>query len=181
MTNKTRYEASYTNSVYVQLDEVEVYAAAMAGRKTYRLSQDGKHHEYHKPKDGGPDGERIQMLGDLAVWTVAKHLDRYPMGFRTYKGPDLSGNIEVRLIGIDWYGLRVYEKDVERNKLVVGVVIPEGKERERHRIAGWIPAIEANRDEWWMNPGNRERGFWCVPQSELRHIDTIPLPQWKPP
>lgn len=176
MTQTPRYEASYTNSVYVQLDPVEVYVAAMCGRKTWKLSQDGKHHEYYRPKEGGPTGERIQMLGDLAVWTVAKYLDRYPMGFKTYKGPDLSGNIEVRLIGIEWYGLRVYAKDIERRKLVIGVVIPKGKERERHRIAGWIPAIEAQKEEWKMNPGNRERPFFCVPQSSLRHIDTIPLP-----
>lgn len=175
------YEPCYTNSVYVQLDPVEVYVAAMCGRKTWQLSQDGRHHEYHHPKDGGPTGELIQMLGDLAVWSVAKYLDRYPMGFRSYKGADLSGNIEVRLIGVEWYGLRVYTKDVERNKMVIGVVIPKGRERQPHRIAGWIPAREATREEWVMNPGDRERPFFCVPQSFLRHIDTLPLPPERKP
>jgi hypothetical protein len=173
------YKAFYKNSVYVQLDPVEIYVAAACGRKTWKESQDGKHHEYFQQKEDGPTGEMIQMLGDLAVWSVAKYLDRYPMGFRTYKGPDLSGNIEVRLIGVEWYGLRVYTKDIERSKLVVGVVIPKGKERMPHRIAGWIPAAEAGREEWIMNPGDRERPFYGVPQSELRHINTLPLPSRK--
>lgn len=168
-----QYKAFYENSVYVQLDEVEINTAALCGRMTYRASQDGLHHEYHKPKPDGPNGEHIQMLGELAAWSLAKYLDRYPMAFRTYKGADMAGVVEARLIGVDHYGLRVYTKDVERGKLVVGVVIPRGHERRKHRIAGWIPAEDAAKEIWWSNPGDRERGFYCVPQDQLHHIDTI--------
>ena len=69
----------------------------------------------------------------------------YPMflGSETFNVPDLPNDIQVRLIGVDHYGLRVYPqhdgKGDEPHWKVVGVVILKGEERKPPwRIPGWI-------------------------------------------
>jgi hypothetical protein len=85
---------------------------------------------------------------------------------QVYKVADLPGNIQVRLIGVDNYGLRIKPRDNPEWK-VFGVVIPLGMERQPYRLPGWIYAADAMREEWKMAP----RGgppMWAVPQEFLR-------------
>jgi hypothetical protein len=88
-----------------------------------------------------------------------------------YKKADLPHNIEVRLIGEDRYGLRVYKKD-DASRRVVGVVIPPGKERGPYRIAGWIIAADAIQDCWEMAPYGG-RPMYPVPQEHLRPMSEL--------
>jgi hypothetical protein len=91
----------------------------------------------------------------------------------TYNVPDLLDDIQVRLIGVNHYGLRVYPqhdgKGDEPHWKVVGVVIERGDERKPPwRIPGWIYARDARRKEWLIDPHDRKAPMWAVPQEFLR-------------
>jgi len=124
--------------------------------------------DYHrKLTEANADGRRIQQLGALAECACAKALELpWLRGINTFKRPDLGHNIEVRLIGDDAFGLRVYPKD-HNSRRVVGVIIEKGREREPYRIPGWINAKYAKKIKYQMDPGNRNRPFYGVPQDRL--------------
>lgn len=166
------YKASHTNDVFVSLEDIEYHSALKVGEWIWKKSQAGGLTDYWGNKPGGAKGMWLQQLGALAERSAAKSLDLYWPGLiNTFKKPDLSHNIEVRLIGVDHYGLRVRDSD-DDSRRIVGVIIPKGKEREPYRIPGWIRAGDAKRPEWEMNPYNG-RPMYCVPQSELIHLNEL--------
>ena len=114
-------------------------------------------------RNGDDGGLRQQMLGALCERIAAKGLDVYwPESVDGFSDPDLSHEIEVRLIGADHYGLRVYPRTVDTRR-VVGVVVPRGCERGPYRLPGWIVAADAKRPEWQMAPHDRPP-MYAVPQ-----------------
>lgn len=175
------YTACHDHEEFVRLDNWEIYGAAVIGGKTWRKSQaDGRKDFYGHTEDGG--GKRIQMLGSVAEKAAAKALGMYWPGTVDQNGrADIPPDIEVRLIGVDHYGLRVHPDDPD-DWAVVGVVIEKGQERTKpYRLPGWIPASEAKRPEWEFGSGNGAgtgkvadgRPVFFVPQSELRPLDEL--------
>jgi hypothetical protein len=110
---------------------------------------------------------RSQCLGSLTEAIVRKGLNiDAPLTHETFNVADLPGGIQVRCIGVEHYGLRVYARD-DLNWKVVGVVVPKGMERvSPYRIPGWIYAGDAQRDEWLIAP-NDGPPMWAAPQAKL--------------
>lgn len=165
------YKEDKSHSEYISLTDFEYRIANGIGKLIYKLSQDAGYKDYHGNKPNGVDGERLQCLGAIAECAIAKWLNKYWLGgYMGFKNPDIE-NLEIRLIGVEHYGLRVRDSDDDA-RMVVGVVIPKGKEREPYRIAGWINAKDAKKLEWKMNPYNG-RPMYCVPQSELKDASDL--------
>ncbi len=165
----TKFMGIYTeyldNSDYIELTDFEFDVAWKIGDKIWRLSQERGLKDYCGNKPNGVDGGRLQCLGAVAECAIHKWLNRFWLGnYNSFKNPDLA-DLEIRLIGLEHYGLRVRDSD-DDSRRVVGIVIPKGREREPFRIAGWIYAREAKKTEWKMNPYNG-RPIYCVPQTQL--------------
>ena len=178
-----KYSASHINSITVELTSQEIEQAVRHGMAMRKVSiqKQHKNHKGYNPDD--KKAMRVQCLGALAEAIACKALE-IPIALtnETFNVEDLPGGIQVRLIGAEHYGLRVYLKD-DPNWKVIGVVIPPGKERSgSYRVAGWCLASEAQgKLEWEMAPCNRPP-MYCVPQnclrsvSELRQITNQPKP-----
>lgn len=177
----TDYRAFRDNDVMVSLDEWEikgaVYIARCMWEKSHADGRQDKHgwEGWNRDRDGIPQGLRSQMIGAVAERAVGKALDIYwPSAVDIGAAADFERhNIEARLIGVDWYGLRV-KPDEDPTKRVVGCVIPEGKEREPYRCPGWIVAGDAKRPEWLITPHERAH-VYAVPQRELRPLRELKL------
>jgi hypothetical protein len=161
------YQACHNNDEFVELTDDEYDEAWAKGIEIYQISQARKLQDNRDFVRNGVDGSRVQCLGEVASRAVAKAC-RLPWisSLNTFQGPDLNYHIEVRLIGQENYGLRVYEHDYDA-KRVVGIVIPPGKEREPYRIPGWINACYGKRPEWLKDWLGRGRPVFCVPQERL--------------
>jgi hypothetical protein len=68
--------------------------------------------------------------------------------------------------------LRVYDRD-DDSRRVVGIVIEKGQERKPYRIAGWINAKYAKKDIYKIDPLNRGRPVFAVPQEKLFHMNEL--------
>jgi hypothetical protein len=166
----TIYVEDHQASEWVTLSEYEVDFAIQVGVRIWRDSQaDGR-----SDRDGwvgfqGDGGKRRQALGSLCENIASACLGiHWPMSVNQFGEPDLPHNVEVRLIGLPHYGLRVYPRN-DNSRRVVGVVVPPGEERAgTYRVAGWYLAGDGKRAEWQMSPHDRPPMF-AVPQSVLRH------------
>jgi hypothetical protein len=156
----------------VSLEDIEYHGALKAGEWIWKKSQERGLKDHAGNKPDGASGMWLQQLGAVAERSVAKALDLYwSSPIDTFKRPDLSHEIEVRLIGVDHYGLRIRDSDRDTRR-VVGIVIPAGRERDVYRIPGWIEAGSGKRPEWKMNPFNG-RPMFCVPQRFLRPLSEL--------
>ncbi len=161
------YAACHRHDEYVSLNDQEYALAFSRGRQIYSSSQARKLKDYRPQVRDGVDGARVQALGEVATCAVAKLLCLpYRDTLDSFHGADLEFNIEVRLIGRDWFGLRVYEKDHD-SKRVVGVVIERGRERLPYRCPGWINAQYGKRPEYYMDPLGLKHPVYAVPQNKL--------------
>lgn len=166
------YKAYYGNDFIISLDELEIKRAAYIGKQIWLWSQQQGLIDYVGNKPNGVSGARIQQLGCIAQSAIAKAANIYdPSTFCTYQNSDLAHNIEVRLIGVDHYGLKVRPTD-DDSKRVVGIVIEKGKEEEPYRIPGWILAKDGKQPQWLINPYDG-RPFYAVPQDKLRSFDEL--------
>lgn len=167
------YVASHRHDVFVSLTDAEYAEAVTHGRQIYALSQGRGWTDHHNFTRNGVDGERIQILGSIAERAVSKACGiEWTRWVNTFKAPDLHFNIEVRLIGRENYGLRVYPRD-DDSRRVVGVVIERGMERKPYRIPGWINALHGKRPEWLIDPLNQGHPVYAVPQSRLHSLDVL--------
>lgn len=109
------------------------------------------------------DGWRIHIEGACGECCVAKFLGRYWDGsVDTFKSiPDL-GNVEIRTRSKHRYDLLI-RKDDDPDKVYILVT---GR-TPNFWVRGWLRGIDAQREEWWNNHGNREWA-WFVPVSALR-------------
>ena len=164
----TLYESCSRNEQWAELSPQEIDEAIRHGVAMRKLSLSRKH-KNHKGYD--PDDRkamRVQALGALAEAVACRVLrQEIRLESEVYNVADLPNGVQVRLIGRDNYGLRVYPKD-DPSWSVLGVVILEGHERVgRYRVPGWYRTSDAlERDDWKMAPNGRPP-MWCVPQSEL--------------
>lgn len=168
------YEPCHRNDEFVTLTSNEIAAATEAGKWVYRRSQERGLRDYRAFVRHGVNGERVQVVGAIAELATCKLLDlRWTKGaYDTFKRPDLPHNIEVRLIGVNHYGLRVYEGD-DDSRRVVGVVIERGREHLPCRFPGWINAVYGKREEYLIDPLSRGRPVFAVPQWRLIHLDKL--------
>ena len=170
------YCACHKNDVFVTLSGIEIDEAMEVGRKIYQSSQERGLRDYRKFKGNGwvdPDGERLQALGSVAERAAAKALGlEWTAWYDTFKRPDLHHNIEVRMMGVNRYGLRVYDRDHD-SKRVVGIVIERGREAGPYRIPGWINAVHGKRPEYLMDPLGRGQPVFAVPQYRLHHLSVL--------
>jgi recombination protein RecT len=167
------YRASHLHDEFVSLDDGEIDEAALFGKEMYQSSQRQGLKDYRPEVRDGVTGERIQMLGSVAERGASKALGiPWTHWIGTFHQPDLHHNIEVRLIGVNHYGLRVYDKDHDSRR-VVGVVIEKGKEREPYRLPGWIYAADAKQASFRMDPHEKNHPMYAVPQYVLRPLSEL--------
>jgi len=179
MTNKIQYVAFHGNDKFVSLTDAEYREALALGSAIFRDSQEraqkGKMIDKRPGTKDGVTGEWVQQLGCISERAVAKFLNiPYRSSANTFKGADLEHNIEVRTIGVEHYGMRVKDGD-DNSRIVIGVVIPKGRERKPYRLPGWIRARDAKNPDWIMDPNNIEAPFFGVPQEFLISLDYLPL------
>jgi|688.fasta_scaffold397715_2 hypothetical protein len=171
--NYIDYKPSHKNDIFVELNDNEYQEAMDFGSELYKHSQKCNLRDHRTFVRNGVNGERVQQLGALAESAVSKALGvRWLKGVDTFKKEDLPHNIEVRLIGKENYGLRVYDRD-DDSRRVVGIVIEKGQERKPYRIAGWINAKYAKKDIYKIDPLNRGRPVFAVPQEKLFHMNEL--------
>ena len=169
------YRASHRHDVFVSLTIEERAAAGKHGSTMYLSSQARGLHDKRPGVRNGVTGERVQRLGSIAERAVAKALGiEWTAWSDTFKAADLHFNIEVRLIGVDHYGLRVYDRDHDSRR-VVGIVIERGSEHLPYRIPGWINAVHAKRREWRIDPHDLGQPVYAVPQDRLHPLALLRL------
>lgn len=171
------YEPFYGHSEYVKLTTEQIDYAIRHGLKMRKLSLAQGHHDFRAHRKNPLSEEqarRNQALGAVTELAARKHFG-YPLRLisENFRDADLPDNVEVRLLGEDRFGLRVYPRTKDCRR-VVGIVIPRGKEREPYRIPGWILAKDAKRPEWCITP-NGDEPMWAVPQEHL-----LPLTELRP-
>jgi hypothetical protein len=163
------YAACHANDVRVILTADEIALAMKAGEEARKWSLE--HNQHNKRQLGERNGVTdlwIMQLGYIGEYAVCKALGiRWHSSNRTYQNADIKNtNIEVRVIGLNHYGLRVYPHDADTRR-VVGIVIEKGKEAGPLRIPGWINARYAKKKQWLMDPLERGQPIYCVPQACL--------------
>ena len=159
------YTASHKYDMFVELTNAEVDEAMVFGESMFNHSQGRGLRDYIPDKT---KGKRAQSIGSLAERAGSKGLGLpWTQWVDTFHQPDLHHNVEVRLIGVDRYGLRVYDKDHDSRR-VLGVVIEKGRERMPYRIPGWIYAKDAKCIEYKMDPLEKNHPMYAVPQTVLR-------------
>ena len=158
------------------LTDDEIDYACRTAMKMRELSI-GRGHKDHRAEGTKEYDEsvalRIQALGALGELVARKFLG-YPMKLVTenFSKADLPDNIEVRLIGNNSYGLRIYPR-TDDSRRVVGVVIEPGRERSPPwRIPGWIVAEDGKQERWSMSPCGRPP-MYAVPQEHLRPVSEL--------
>jgi hypothetical protein len=108
------------------------------------------------------DGWRVHIEGACGELAVAKFLGRYWDGsvdtFRSI--PDL-GRAEIRTRSKHNYELLI-RKDDDDSKVYIHVT---GRAPD-FWVRGWLRGLDAQREEWWHNHGNREWA-WFVPTTAL--------------
>lgn len=173
MKTRTIYRAFHGNDEWIKLKDEIIDWVARHGVRKRKISVANGYRNHHGYDPDEETAIRVQALGDVAEAAIAEALG-YPIVLSegVFNVPDLPDDIQVRLIGVEHYGLRVYDSD-EDHWRVVGVVIPRGKERERYRLPGWFMAGEAKRHlEWSMAPHNRPPMI-AVPQEILRPLSEL--------
>lgn len=171
----TIYRPCHDSSEWVTLTDEEIDYAQRVGLEMRKLSLRHNHRDYRAEMDkefSEKQAQKNQALGEVADLACRKYFE-FSMTLVTenYQKADLPHNIEVRLIGNDSYGLRVYNKDHESRR-VVGVVIPRGRERGPYRVAGWIVAADARQDHWEIAPWGG-RPMFAVPQEHLLPMSSL--------
>jgi hypothetical protein len=100
---------------------------------------------------------------------VAKALNVYfPSSVNTFKnGSDLFHGIEIRTRSKEHYELIVRPDDnMESRFVLVTGCAPV------FNVRGWIVGVDARREEWWNEYGERP-GAWFVPQESLLPIEEL--------
>lgn len=140
----------------------------------WQLSRD-RGHDHHKGPRYKSDGQTEigwHARGAVAEGAICKALGiEIELHSESYNVPDVLEKVQVRQLGADHYGVRVYGTD-DPSWAVVGVVIELGQERVMpYRIPGWIYAADAMAmTECLMDPGNRGKPMWAIPQCRLRPL-----------
>jgi hypothetical protein len=172
------FRACNDHAEFVSLDDDEIDFAIRRSRRKY---QQGDQHDKHgwsgweREVNGHRMGWRNQALGGHCEQAAAKALNVYPyhrFNDRFSQEADLPYDIEVKLIGRDYYGLRIYDKIPDHFR-VVGVIIEPGKERGHPlRLPGWIRAEDGKRIGHLLAPHGMPP-FRAVAQSDLLPLDML--------
>ena len=168
------YRACHKEDLWVQLTPAELNYSMSRGATMHRVSVAANRKNKYDEKLGHVTSTRIHEVGEIASKAIAKAVGLpYQCVINSFKRPDLKHLIECRLIGVDYYGLRVKEDDPENHR-VVGAVCEKGHELDPIRIPGWIYARDAQQHkEWKKDPGHRDQWAYFVPQEHLRPISEL--------
>jgi hypothetical protein len=178
----TEYRPCHDYDLWVHLTDAEIDAAIQHGAKMRRTS---KARKYRQGKGGfghrpSTDRERMraQCLGALAEGIVLKACaPDAELTSETFNVADLPGDLQVRSITKEYYGL-VVRPDDEPQWKVIGAVIPEGRERiSPYRIPGWRNANDARQHPEWIIRPHGGPPIWAVPQEELNDALELISPQ----
>jgi len=153
------------------MTKIEIDSAIWVGTQLWRASHsDGRSDRDEWVGFQGEGGQRRQCLGSLCERIAAKALGIYwPSAFDNFSEADLPHNIEVRLVGREHYGVRVYPRN-DDSRRVLGVVVPPGLERAgRYRVCGWTLAGDAKVDDFQIAPHGRPP-MYAFPQPLLRPV-----------
>ena len=169
-----KYQADNSNDEFARMTPEEINFAIRHGVMMRKLSLQNNHKNHKGYNPDEKKAMRVQALGALAEVAACKILGLpVELTKETYNVADLAGNVQVRLIGADNYGLRAYPQD-DPSWRILGIIILPGYERSgAYRVPGWCYAHEAlANDEWKMAPHNRPP-MYCVPQSFLRPVSEL--------
>lgn len=167
------YRACHRHDEFVQLTDEEINRCARHGIEMRKASLAARHKDHYGYAPDDAKAIRVQALGALCERAVCRYFGwDVELSINVFGVADLPGDIQVRLIGAEHYGLRVYPNDDPLWR-VVGVVIPKGCERKPYRLPGWIDACEAlSRPEWSIAPCGRPPMI-AVPQEHLRPLSEL--------
>lgn len=148
----------------VKLEWYEELVAKFVAERKQEESDKRKHRNKHGCT---MDREQSLLMGVQSVgaeMAVAKVLDRYWVpGINTFKGPDVSHNIQVRYTRTNSLIVRPADKDHEFFYLVTGRM-PE------YVVWGYMLGYDAKQEEYKSAPGGRPPAFF-VPKSHLELLD----------
>lgn len=152
-----------------------IYELTELEYKFAKLIGSARHNEAEKTnrapdwKDGTEKSNHID--GAAAEILAAKALNVYYCPrINTFKGADIGKNIEVRGTKVDWYGVKVKERDSDE-RIVVGF---RKIDDTHYDLLGWIAAKEAKKKKWMKDPMARGRPAYFVPQEFLNPVETFP-------
>lgn len=133
-------------------------------------SEFADHHRGHRGRFGAPDDSSLNYLGLLGECATAKALgvdwDGGPVGVYTLRD---VGPYQVRTTTRPGGSLIVHPEDRGYDAFVFALVVAD----DVVEIRGWVWGEEAQNLEFWRAQGVRHPAFF-VPQSRLRHLDTLP-------
>jgi hypothetical protein len=119
--------------------------------------------------------EFVGVLGEIAVARFLG-IEDFKGNINTFKEADVAGN-HVR--ATEYYGGRLLARRGDRVGPYIFVVVrPE--EKVAH-IKGWMDGAEIMTDKYWLEGEALAKKLrkgdpcWCVDQSELHPMDTLPL------
>jgi len=149
-------------SVVMTERDIRQAAANAVERRIERMR--GGAGERYAPQ--GAKGLGVDFLGALGEFAVAKYLGLFPSGYSQAGASDV-GPFEVRTVESAALNLLIYPQ--ESAPVVLAVVA--NPFREPVTLAGWGPAGELKRPEYWRTDGHRP-AFW-VPPAALRPMDEL--------
>ncbi len=151
----------------VELDKWErLHAATVGGWRSFANAARPNAHGFIG------DGYRIDVIGALCEYAVAKGLNLFWSGVRVnpFILPGDVGVLQVRGATDPAYRLIVH--DCDRDDAVFVLVIGDDR-RSSFDIIGWIVASDAKRVEWYSDPSGKQRPAYFVPRTALHPIDTL--------
>lgn len=118
--------------------------------------------------------ERLQeeTVGCCVELAIGKLVDRYsvPVVGTFHVVPDYLQDLELRGTARADGRLIVRDNDANDRRYVFATVTGQ-----MVTFVGWMYGHEAKKERWLTNP-NGYRSAWFVPQSELRPIETLEIP-----
>lgn len=167
-------EAFYDNSEWILPSNSEIDEWARVGLRRAKYSMSRNHVDRGGYKaDDRRLSVKIHCLGAVAEGAAGNALGmEFELQCENYTEPDLPGNVEVRMIGDEYWGLRVNPRKDKKIKRVIGVIIPRGQERGvPYRLPGWFLSSDAMTEQFFMKALEKHKGLpdnYVVPQRLLR-------------
>lgn len=150
----------------MKLTDAQINDCALVGRRIRQTSVARNHR--NKPGYNVEAAEKNQMLSTVAEGAACVALGvEIEIRENVFRVADVLDSVQVRLIGADNFGMRVYDNDPDE-WCVFGVIIPRGCERKPYRLPGWYLAGDAKDHPEWIIAPNGGPPVIAVPQKFLR-------------
>jgi hypothetical protein len=148
----------------VKLEWYEILVAEFVAERKEEESRKRGHKNKHGCTMTPEESLQVGTQSVGAEMAVAKALDRYWVpGINTFKGPDVSHNIQVRYTKTGSLIVRPPDSSAEYYFMVTGNM-PE------YTVWGYIKGEEAKQEKYKRAPGGRPPAFF-VPKRDLIPVD----------